>query len=297
MSMFNNVLHNTLAQVSARARHFICMVIHVVRLSVLWLSVLHFVLFRVFLLSFLLPRGHWFVFLLPCGRHQGNWPVAFRQLRSPAFWPKTLLSQVMSPSSLTISATRRLLKSSSGTNPATRCLRTCMTRRSVTTPSAERSLHHCSFRSEKNQRTVDKLMTLLKNVCCQLSFFLCVTQERGDPCTKWVRWVRAAEKNSVATQKNERIRILFERQKERILVDYRAEIQKHEFQADSDRRSIQELSGIIESQRREIDLVLAGDEQLRRDQQLLHEQLSEQNRDLREVHVRRFNEMEELKRI
>ena len=51
---------------------------------------------------------------------------------------------------------------------------------------------------------------------------------------------------------NERIRTLFERQKEQILAASRAEIQKHEFQADSDRRSIQELSGIIESQRREI---------------------------------------------
>ena len=58
-----------------------------------------------------------------------------------------------------------------------------------------------------------------------------------------------------------------ERQKkEQILADFRAEIQKHEFQADSDRRSIQELSGIIESQRREIDHTIASDEQLRRDQ-------------------------------
>ena len=47
---------------------------------------------------------------------------------------------------------------------------------------------------------------------------------------------------------NERIRILFERQKEQILADFRTEIQKHELQADSD-RSIQELNGIIESQR------------------------------------------------
>ena len=38
-----------------------------------------------------------------------------------------------------------------------------MTRRSVTTPSAERSLH-CSLRSEQNQRAVDKLITLLKKV-------------------------------------------------------------------------------------------------------------------------------------
>ena len=64
---------------------------------------------------------------------------------------------------------------------------------------------------------------------------------------------------------NERITILLEKQKKQILADFKAEIQKHEFQADSDRRSIQELNGIIESQRREIDHIAAGDEQLRRD--------------------------------
>ena len=53
---------------------------------------------------------------------------------------------------------------------------------------------------------------------------------------------------------NERIRILLERQKEQILAEVRSEIHKHENQADSDRRSIQELTEIIESQRREIDL-------------------------------------------
>ena len=71
---------------------------------------------------------------------------------------------------------------------------------------------------------------------------------------------------------NERVRILLERQKGQILADLRAEIQKHEFQADSERRSIQELSGIIESQRREIDHTLAFDEQLRRVELLLHGQ-------------------------
>ena len=61
--------------------------------------------------------------------------------------------------------------------------------------------------------------------------------------------------------------------------------------------SIHELSGIIESQRREVDHAPAGDEQLRRDQQLLHEQLSEQYRDLREAHMKSLNEMEEVKRF
>ena len=75
---------------------------------------------------------------------------------------------------------------------------------------------------------------------------------------------------------SERIRILLERQKEEILAEVRTEIQKHEFQADSDRRSIQELNGVLESQRREIDHTIASDEQLRRDQLLLQEQVSEQ---------------------
>ena len=36
---------------------------------------------------------------------------------------------------------------------------------------------------------------------------------------------------------------------------------------------------------------------IRRDQQLLHEQLSAQNRDLREAHEKGLNEREELKRV
>ena len=82
------------------------------------------------------------------------------------------------------------------------------------------------------------------------------------------------KRKSSREMENERIRILLERQKEQILADVRTEIQKHQFQADSDRRSIQKLNGIIESQRREIDHTLADDEQLRRDQLLLHEELS-----------------------
>ena len=39
----------------------------------------------------------------------------------------------------------------------------------MTTPSAWRSLHHCSPRSEKMQRAVDKLITLLTKVCRPVS--------------------------------------------------------------------------------------------------------------------------------
>ena len=95
---------------------------------------------------------------------------------------------------------------------------------------------------------------------------------------------------------NERIRILLERQKKQILAEVRTEIHKHEFQADSDRRSIQELNGIIESQRMEIDHIVTRCEQSRRDQLLLQEELSKQNRDLREARIKSLHEMEELKR-
>ena len=53
-------------------------------------------------------------------------------------------------------------------------------------------------------------------------------------------------------------------------------MKNQKFQADYDRRSIQKLNGIIESQRNEINHVHAGDEQHRRYQQLLHDQLLEQ---------------------
>ena len=87
------------------------------------------------------------------------------------------------------------------------------------------------------------------------------------------RLVSSAQETQRHNSENEQIRTLLERQREQILADSQAEIQKHEFQADYDRRSIPKLSGIIESQRGEINRALAGDEQLRRDQQLLHAQI------------------------
>ena len=86
------------------------------------------------------------------------------------------------------------------------------------------------------------------------------------------------------SSESEQIRILLERQREQILADCQKEIRKHEFQADYDRRSIQKLNEMIESQKEEICRAHQGDERLRRDHQLLHEQLLKQNWDLREAH-------------
>ena len=99
------------------------------------------------------------------------------------------------------------------------------------------------------------------------------------------------------SSESEQIKILVERQREQILADCQAEIRKHEFQADHDRRSIQKWNETIESQRGEIYRAHQGDELLRRDQQLLHEQLLKQNWYLREAHEKSLNEMKESKRI
>ena len=122
----------------------------------------------------------------------------------------------------------------------------------------------------------------MENVCCQLSPFFTRTRTgrpEYEPSSDL-----SQERKSSRDMDNERIRILFERQKEQILAEVRTEIQKHEFEADSV-RSIQELNGIIESQRKEIDHTITGCEQSQRDQLLLQDQLSEQNRDLREAHI------------
>ena len=135
----------------------------------------------------------------------------------------------------------------------------------------------------------------MKKVCCQLSPFS-HAQVRGDQKNEPSSDL-SQERKSSRDLENERTRILFERQTEQILAEVRSEIQKHELQAESGKRSIQESTGIIDSQRMEIDHTFTGCEQSRRDQLLLQEELSEQNRDLRETRIKSLHEMEELKRV
>ena len=179
-------------------------------------------------------------------------------------------------------------------NPSTLTLnrRTRAMRNSTMSLLEKRYLHHCSFRSKKNQRTWDKLITLMKKVCYQLSPFS-HEQVRWNPYTNQVQICHKKLKSSRDSE-NERIRILLERQKKQILAEVRSEIHKHEHQAESDKRSIQELTGIIDSQRMEIDQTRTGCEQSRRDQSLLQEEMSKQNRALRETRIRNMREMKEI---
>ena len=92
------------------------------------------------------------------------------------------------------------------------------------------------------------------------------------------------------------MRTLLDRQREQILADCQAEIRRHKFQADYDRRSTQKLSGTIESQKEELHRVQAEGLH-RRDQQLLHEQLLKQNWDLREAHEKSLKKNKEMKKF
>ena len=137
-------------------------------------------------------------------------------MRSWALRP-TPLSQVMSPRSSATTTSRRLLIYSSRSPPATAGPRTCMTGKSVTTPSAARSLHHCSLRSEKIQRAVDKLITLLEESLLSSKSLSVGHVRTGRPVDELSSLGSSIRENPCRDSENEQIRILLERQKEQIL--------------------------------------------------------------------------------
>ena len=132
-----------------------------------------------------------------------------------------------------------------------------------------------------------------KCVTSSVNFF--TRTSTGKPVTNQVQNLSWKRKSSLDLE-NKQIKILFGRHKEQILAEVRSEIQKHEFQAESDRRNIQVLTGIIDSQRMEIDHTFTGCVQSKRDQLLLQERISQQNRDLRETWIKNIRDMEELRK-
>ena len=95
-----------------------------------------------------------------------------------------------------------------------------------------------------------------------------------------------------AEQRNQeaQIRTLLDKQKEQILAECQAEINRHEFQAADDRRSLLKLSEIVDSQQEKLHCARAEEVQ-QRDQQLLQGQLLQQNLELREAHQRSLTEI------
>ena len=231
--MFARTHFNVARDIGSRcsARH----VIHVSCACVFdFSSTLHFALFTVSLIIyFISPNLH---LHLLCGSVRREIPCALPRMRGLTLWSTTPLSQVMSPISSTTTTSQRPLKFSSR-SPATPGPRTCMTWRSVTPPSAERSLHHCSLRSEKIQRAVDKLITLLKKVCCHVRRCLSVMQERGDLLMSWDHSNQTPEEIHVTTQKMSKSGFFWNDKETRFSLSVEQRFRKREFQTDYDRRS------------------------------------------------------------
>ena len=89
---------------------------------------------------------------------------------------------------------------------------------------------------------------------------------------------------------------LLDKQKEQILAECQARINRHEFQAAYDRRSLLKLGEIVESQQEELHCARAEEVQ-ERDQQLHQEQLLQQNLEFRGAHQRSLTEVEELRKF
>ena len=106
--------------------------------------------------------------------------------------------------------------------------------------------------------------------------------ERGDPLSKETR--------------NHRLGLCSTKQKEQILAECQARINKHEFQAAYDRRSLLKLGEIDDSPQEDLRLARAEEVQ-QRDQQLLQGQLLQQNLELREAHQRSLTEIKELRKF
>ena len=88
---------------------------------------------------------------------------------------------------------------------------------------------------------------------------------------------RPAEQSSQEAQS----RTLLDKQKKQILAECQARINRHEFQAAYDRRSLLKLGEIVESQQEELHCARAEEVQ-QRDQHLLQEQLLQQNLEIRQ---------------
>ena len=171
----------------------------------------HFALFIVSIYLPLHPPELWLLpFPLPCGCCRSKIPYALRPMRSLALWPITLLSQVVSPTSSTITTTQRPLTFSSSSPPATPGPRTCMTRRSVTTPSLSSPL----FTQEREEPAGRRQAHHSLEESLSPSQSLSVGHVRtGRPVNELSSLSSSVRKNPSRDSENEQIRILLERQK------------------------------------------------------------------------------------
>ena len=117
-------------------------------------------------------------------------------------------------------------------------------------------------------------------------------QARGDPSFGRPK----KKKSSQKLDDDDRIRIILETQKEQLLAGTKSEILKHENKADLAENHLRGLKCQIEYQELDIGRSLERYTQSGREQDLLHEELADRERALRDTRIREIHEMEALKR-
>ena len=207
------------------------------------------------------------------------WALHSHPTSSSPYSPSISLSSCCPPTSTRIVVTL--------CTPPTRrwILRTNPTPAQVMSPKTTTSWRRMSSPSQSPPRNSSPSITMtprfeemLHNAHREHVYHLVVQLER--PVV-----ARGQEPNTEHAQ----IRTLLERQREQILAECQAEIKKHEFQANYDRRSLQTFSETVDSQQEELHRAQAEELQWR-DQQLLHAQLLQQNCEWREGYDKSLNQ-------
>ena len=215
-------------------------------------------------------------------------------MRSIAPWRYTTLSQVFSQSSSTTSTSQRLTQRFPGWIRLHRygafVLVRCGTRRWACQKSAIFTTVHSGAIRISEPETNFSLSW--RRVCYQLSL-LSHEQVRRNPCTNQVQ-ICLKNGNQVATWKMSKSGFSLKDKKSKFSLVSEPKFTNTSSKPILTERSIQEFTRNIDSQRMEIDHTVAGCEQSRRDQLLLHEELSDQNRALRETCIKKVGDMEEL---
>ena len=132
-------------------------------------------------------------------------------------------------------------------------------------------------------RAVHELITLKTKVCRPVSRRLSVI-ERGDLLLlSLTHKFQTSEKFRATAQKVSKSGFFWNDKERRFSLTVEQRFENTSSTPFATERSIQKLNEMIESHKREIYGAHQGDERPRRDQQFLHEQLLEQNWDLREA--------------
>ena len=160
----------------------------------------------------------------------------------------------------------------------------------TTSTSGMRSLHHCFFQEGEAEAVLGH--TYGSN---EESFFQgaqSVLASTGRP----VSWPTRKRKSSQELD-DDRIRTILEAQKEQLLAEAKSEILKYGNKSSLTEDYTRGLECQIEFQELDLRRVLDGYAESRRENDLLHQEVADRERTLRETQVRGIHEVEALKRV